>query len=328
MDNLTHALSGIILSRAGLNRLTPQAGWLLVLSSNLPDADIITGLWDQIAYLDLHRGPTHSLFWAPLLAAVPLPLWRWLARKARPGRRAWLGAYCASLIAVLVHLAFDWFNAYGTRLLLPFRDQWYGVDWLPIVDVWIWALLGAGVAGALLSRLLTSEMGGRKPSGLIGAWVVLALLTGWVAFRGELHGRAVATLESRLYGGEAPRSVRALPSFTNPFLWRGLVETPGAWRSVEVNLLDEFNPDAARIHHQPVQHDALAAARATPAGRAFVRFAQVPIWQVIPDDDPEGALLVTATDLRFGEPEDHRFRLEVKLDPQSRILHQTFDLGR
>ena len=42
MDNLTHSLIGVALSRAGLNRVTPHATAILLLAVNLPDLDIIS----------------------------------------------------------------------------------------------------------------------------------------------------------------------------------------------------------------------------------------------------------------------------------------------
>ena len=38
---LTHSLTGLALSRAGLDRLCPRAAWLLILSANVPDSDIV-----------------------------------------------------------------------------------------------------------------------------------------------------------------------------------------------------------------------------------------------------------------------------------------------
>jgi inner membrane protein len=324
MDNLTHALSGVILSRAGLNRLAPQAGWLLVMAANAPDAEVISGLWDSTVYLDLHRGPTHALAFAPLVALAPLPVWRWLARKAHPGRREWAGAYACSLLGVLSHILFDWTNAYGVRLALPFSERWFRLDWLFVADLWVWAILGAGVAAAALARLVYGEIGAKPGSGRAGALAVLALLGLYLGVRAEAHARAVAVLESRIYQGQAPKRAYAIPGPVNLLRWRGLVETAGAWRSVEVDLLREFDPGAGRVYYAPEPSAALEAARATPVMRAFQRFAQAPVWQVSPAPQPEGAWVVTAADLRFGELSEGRFMGRVVVDARGRVLEQNF----
>ena len=41
MDNLTHTLTGLALSRAGLNRYYARAGLVLMLAANAPDIDVI-----------------------------------------------------------------------------------------------------------------------------------------------------------------------------------------------------------------------------------------------------------------------------------------------
>jgi inner membrane protein len=41
MDNLTHTLTGLMLSRAGLNRWHPRASLVLMLSANIPDIDFV-----------------------------------------------------------------------------------------------------------------------------------------------------------------------------------------------------------------------------------------------------------------------------------------------
>ena len=44
MDNVTHTLTAVVLSRAGLNRWHPQSIWLLMLAANIPDIDIVAAL--------------------------------------------------------------------------------------------------------------------------------------------------------------------------------------------------------------------------------------------------------------------------------------------
>ena len=74
MDNLTHSLVGLTAAKAGVDKLSPGATTLCVLAANSPDADILVlifrGRW---AFLEHHRGITHSIVGAALLAlALPL----------------------------------------------------------------------------------------------------------------------------------------------------------------------------------------------------------------------------------------------------------------
>src|SRR5262249_16948552 len=146
LDNLTHTLTGLALSRAGFNRLTPQATAILLLAANAPDVDVAAAMGGSLIYLKYHRHLTHSLLMAPLMAFLPLLFVRLASRQPM----AWRMGYLVSLAGVVSHLALDWTNVYGVRLLLPFSRRWLGLDITPVVDPWIWgALLLAVIAPAL-----------------------------------------------------------------------------------------------------------------------------------------------------------------------------------
>ena len=118
MDQLTHTATGLFLSRAGLDRLTPYAAPILMLAANAPDIDIVAAARRRsLNYLNYHRHLTHSVFMLPLMALLPVLLVRLFAR--RPLR--WGGR-----VPDLRHRAWpatwllDATNVYGVRLLLPF----------------------------------------------------------------------------------------------------------------------------------------------------------------------------------------------------------------
>lgn len=329
MDNLTHTLAGILLARAGLARLVPRATVLAVAAANLPDLDIVSGAGSSLCYLAAHRGFTHAFFWLPLVALAPLPLW-WLWARRRQSLRPkdWAWAYLVSFLALLSHLLLDALNVYGIRLLLPFSGRWLHADLVNIVDVWIWALLLVCVLGPMLARLVYSEIGARGGSGRGMAWAGLILLCAYLGLRAELHDQAAGALNTRLYGGEAPLRVLALPSAANPWSWTGLVETRAAWRVVPVNLLmREFNPEAGQTFYKPEASAVRRAVLATETARVFLDFSQCPLWRVTPAPQPDGAVLVRISDLRFGLPDDNAFTAEFLVDASGRVLRQQFAFG-
>src|SRR6059036_2158954 len=76
MENISHSLAGLALARAGLGGRNRLSGAALVLGSNLPDLDLLWSLRGRVAYLDEHRGVTHSLAGCvPLALALGLTLW-------------------------------------------------------------------------------------------------------------------------------------------------------------------------------------------------------------------------------------------------------------
>jgi membrane-bound metal-dependent hydrolase YbcI (DUF457 family) len=83
MDNLTHTLTGVLLVRAGLGRLTPRSTWIAVTAANLPDIDSVVGLW-SIDYLNYHRHLTHSFLAVPIVAFAALVIVESVTRLVRP----------------------------------------------------------------------------------------------------------------------------------------------------------------------------------------------------------------------------------------------------
>lgn len=328
MDNLTHSLTGLLLARAGLNRLAPRATALAVIAANLPDLDIVTGVNGSLCYLAQHRGFTHAVFWAPLVALGALPIWWLLARKDPLGKRQWAGAYIVSLTAILSHLGLDFLNVYGIRLHLPFSGAWPRLDLVNIVDIWIWTILLICALGPMLARLVDSEIGGRGGTGRGMAIFGLLLICAYVGGRAELHARAVDTLQSRLYEKEQPRLTAALPGAANPWQWTGVVETASAWHVVPVNLLlKDFDPEAGRKFYKPDIARVQAAILRTETARVFLDFSQLPLWRVTPLTTPEGASMVRIYDLRFGLPDEGAFACEFLVDAGGKVLRERFGFG-
>ena len=157
MDNVTHTLTGLMLARVGLDRLCPRAAALLIIASNLPDADIVARMEDSITYLDYHRHLTHAVAFSPVVAIVTVLLVRLFSRGAFPYVRSFL----ISLFGVFAHLTFDATNMYGIRLALPGSAKWYELDVLHVLDPWIMAVLLLAVAAPLISKLVNSEIGSK-----------------------------------------------------------------------------------------------------------------------------------------------------------------------
>jgi len=323
MDPLTHSATGLFLGRAGLDRFTPYAPWILVLAANAPDIDIVTLAGGQLNYLNYHRHLTHSLAAMPLLALLPVVLVRLCAR--RPLR--WLGAYAISLAGVASHLLLDYTNAYGIPLLLPFSSRWLRLDLTSLVDLWIWAALLAAFAGPVLVRLVNAEIGARS-SGATRGFAIFALLflLLYNGGRAVLHARAVAVMNARIYSGSAPWRVAALPGPVNPLAWRGLVETADSYIVLDVNLLEEFRPSGA-VFYKAEPAPAVEAANRTAVFRDFFKFSQFPLERATPLSDPEGATRVEAMDIRFGTPDRPAFVATAIVNSQARVIRSWFSFG-
>jgi len=325
MDNLTHTLTGLMLSRVGLSTRIPWGPALLMVASNAPDIDIVTAMFGSHVYLDHHRGITHSLFASPFLAALCVGLWGFWRREGFPWLRAWLGAWAA----VLTHLMWDWTNIYGIRLLEPFSNVWLRLDWVSVVDPLVWAALLVGTLWPLLGGLVNSEIGARGGRGRGTAGVILILLTVYVGARAALHARALATIDSHIYEEGRPVRTAAFPDFLNPFEWIVLVEHPASVRISRLALNEDFDPMAGRVWYRGSgQHKAARLAAATAPFQAFLRFSAFPYWTVsqiyLGDYD---AFRIEACDLRFGAPGEGRFTVGATIDRTYRVVDSEFQFS-
>jgi hypothetical protein len=229
------------------------------------------------------------------MALMPALLVKAVARKPVLFSRA----FAVSLVGVASHLLFDLTNAYGIRLLLPFSSAWQRLDLLFIADPYILAALIIALAGSALSRLIGSEIGERRKPGRLAAGLALGFIALYTSARAVIHERALATLNSRVYSSAPPRAVAAFPTQFNPFFWRAVVDTGGAYRLFDLDLNREFDPTGDRRIRPPENETAVRIARETAVFRDFLAFAQFPAFTVTPVSDPAGGLRVQAYDLRF-----------------------------
>jgi hypothetical protein len=87
-----------------------------------------------------------------------------------------------------------------------------------------------------------------------------------------------------------------------------------------MNLLEDFDPSAGVVYYKPAPGPEIARARQTEPFRAFLGFAQWPLWRVTPLTGPEGGATVELMDLRFGAPGASRFHVTARLDASGRVV--------
>ncbi len=321
MDNVTHSLVGLMMSRSGIDRKVKRAAWMMVLAANLPDMDVVSALGGALNYLKWHRSYTHALISAPILALIP-PLALLIVFRVRP---SWW-AYLFSLVGVLSHLVLDWTNIYGIRMLLPFSARWLRLDQTDVVDPWMLAILFLAVAAPALAKLVSSEIGSKAGSGPKRSWAWFALLA-ILAYEGgryTAHARALAVMGAHLFNGTIAKRLTAVPDRANPLRWRGIVEGDGFVDIVPVDLGGQFDPSEGRIDYIAQPSPAMEAARRTPAFQGFAVFSQVPYWKLTPL--VEGTF-VELIDLRFGTPEQPEFEASGTMTASGEVRDARFTFG-
>ena len=155
MDTITHGIVGALAGKAffagndepanfgpGARPLalsSPTAKAAIVactIGSIFPDIDMFAGplARNPLAIMEWHRNITHSLVmlpvWAMLLAAVSLPLARWLRWETPPFAKL-AGIYAVGL---LTHIFLDVATSFGTMTWSPLNYSRVTWDWLFIID--------------------------------------------------------------------------------------------------------------------------------------------------------------------------------------------------
>lgn len=211
MDTLAHALLGVAFGLVAQHTATADVGgaasatgqalfWGSIVAAQVPDLDLVTMVRSHLNQIRDHHGLTHSLPGALVLTALVAgwaSLW-W------PGA-AFTTLYPWLLLAMIGgHVVPDWLTAFGTRLLLPFRNDFLALDWLSQSEPVMTALLLVAVVGAYQDPARAATWA--------GAGLLAALL--FVLWRGYNHRRICATLK-RHYEAEGP----VLRVATQPHPW-------------------------------------------------------------------------------------------------------------
>jgi inner membrane protein len=240
MDTLTHALSGALLARATAPAValaggpsTRQRMLIGFLAAAAPDLDVIASYTTPLAYLYNHRGVTHSLLMLPLWALLLAALWTWLHHRAVGRWRDYAGI-CA--LGIAVHIAGDLITSFGTMIFAPLSDARYAWSTTFIIDLWLSAILLAGLAALAYWRA------SRLPA-LLGC----ALVVGYIGFQSIQRDRAAE------FGADYARAagltaveVSALPRPLSPFNWMVVVQERDRTHYAEVSLSRQHasNPPA------------------------------------------------------------------------------------
>lgn len=280
MEFATHVLLAYALARAFFSRYGWGVTLFIVLAGVASDLDHILSLFSPAAFLIFHRGVLHSILGALIIALVVAVI----ASTRLRGQPPFANLLLATGSAALLHLFLDVLQVPGAALLWPVRSARLSLDWLPLYDPWIIAILLAGILLPELLRLVSSEIGAKSktPRGRNGAIAIFALLILYFAARGALHSSAIALMEPHTYHGESARRTAALPEALSLFEWTGVVETQSnlCILSVPVSSNRSFNPEHPYCVHKPEPSPELSAALKTAVARRLIPTLRFPRAQV------------------------------------------------
>ena len=119
MDSLTQIVLGAAVGEATLGKKVGNKALLYgAIAGTLPDLDVIANYFtDTITSIELHRGFSHSLLFALLMAPVLGWLINRLEHKYAVGWRGWALLF---FLGFVTHALLDAFTTWGTQLFWPF----------------------------------------------------------------------------------------------------------------------------------------------------------------------------------------------------------------
>jgi inner membrane protein len=343
VEPVTHFLFGATLSRAGLNRKTALATATMTLAAEAPDLDILGRFEGSVFGFAHHRGFTHSLLGAALVAAVVVALmyliWRIRGRRNQdpnlPPRWGLLFGY--AYLAGVSHILLDFTNNYGVRPFWPFSERWYSWDIVFIIEPALLAIMILGLILPGFFGLINEEIGARQkgPRGRVAATAALLGVFACWGLRDYEHRRAVAVAEAQTYQGANALRVSAYPYMLNPFRWYAVAETPAAFAMMNVDSLTPvLDPEGAmQFRYKPEETPQTLAAKQSHLGRVYLDWAKYPVTeseQLLREDGSVG-FVVRFRDLRYAYPgmaARATLGATVILDHDLRAVEEKFGLAR
>jgi inner membrane protein len=284
LDNITHGLLGVAL---GMLRKSDEPAsptdrgvvWATLLAAEIPDVDVFFGRGAMSGFT-YHRGITHAVVMAPVVALLATGIVKIFFRKAK-----FYTLYLWSLLAVLVaHLLNDYMTGWGTRLLLPFSQARLALDWIPIVDLLYTVPLGVAVVLAWRRPALR-----RRAAATVVAY--LAVYT--FGYRGATHFLAEQAV-AKHYAGQFVSQSRVSPNMFNPLAWDFTVDLGDRFEQGHLYPLGQAIPTAV-LPKMP-EDAVIKAVRSAPELRSY--FAQFPFARITYEKRGNG-YAVSLGDVRY-----------------------------
>ena len=150
MDLVTQGILGAAVGQAGFqHNLGRKAVLWGAVYGMLPDLDVLVKFsGNPFAEQLYHRGFTHSLFFAPLVAPIAATLMRRFYKSGDYWSWMWLIFW-----ALITHPLLDVFTHYGTQLLNPLSNYRFSLAAIPVVDLlYSVPLLIAVILGLIIPR--------------------------------------------------------------------------------------------------------------------------------------------------------------------------------
>jgi inner membrane protein len=323
--NTTHTLAALVIARTGFNRWVPNAAWTAAIASNLPDIDILTTFVSAPAYIEYHRGITHTLIGVPALSLALAAVMHMISGN-------FLRQFLLALIVMATHPLLDFANTYGIRPFVPFAETWFYGDTLFVIDPFLDILLLAGLVATYSSArskaenphpALRATLSRRERESAARAALILA--AAYLVVRVVARDTARTRLAEFVQQVPGYEQSAVSPRMLTPHVFTGIVEASDEVFLVELNIFRGVTGELVRMRKAPAS-GVLAQAETSRVGTVFRRFARFPVSRV---DEVESGYRVTFVDLRYYQPETGTgFAGTVLLDRTLRVVSESLGFNQ
>ena len=232
MDSLTQIVLGASVGEAVLGKEIGNKAILWgAIAGTLPDLDVLLRYFtDEISATQMHRGFSHSIVFAILIA----PVLGWIAKKIHfkikhVSFRDWTKLFFWTTVT---HPLLDAHTTWGTQFFWPF-DYRLAYQNIFVVDpIYTLPFLGFLIAAMRLKR----ENPKRSKLNKIGlslstSYLILTLIFKWISFKEFKKGLQNQNIEYV--------EMDTKPAPLNSILWSSLIETDNGYRTAYYSLFDQ-----------------------------------------------------------------------------------------
>ncbi|MDO6807301.1 metal-dependent hydrolase [Zobellia galactanivorans] len=307
MDSLTQIVLGAAVGEAVLGKKVGNKAMLYgAIAGTIPDLDVMARfLFDTVTATEIHRGFSHSIFFAILFA----PIFGWLISKIeRKGGASFKDWSWLMFWGLFTHPVLDAFTTWGTQLFWPFKTRLafqniFVIDPLYTLPFIVFLVMAMRQKKTSPKRKRYNRLGLTVST----AYLVTTLILKWVAYRQfsyslEAQGIAYEKLDTR-------------PTPFNTILWSANVDAGDVYLIGEYSF---FDTKEIVFRSYPKNHQLLGDLSSDEKIERLIKVTEG--WYTI--NKKEDGLYFN--DLRFGlislDPKESRFAFTYALRPSDNGL--------
>lgn len=251
MDTITQIALGAAVGEAVLGRKVGNKALLWgAVAGTIPDLDVLASpFFNEMEMLGIHRGFSHSVFFAMIFA----PVFGWLTYRyyeKKIQNASWREWGWLFFWGIFTHPLLDAFTCYGTQFFQPISDYPVALSSVFIIDP-VYSL------PLIIGLLFILRLGRKSEKRRIINYAILAFSTAYLLVSFAIQLYVENTFKTQLTAqGIAYKATFATPLPLNIFLWMGLAQSED---TVVAGVYSIFDGDAPiQFQHVPRNSELLA----------------------------------------------------------------------